>query len=144
MKIDKIMRDLINSAYTTTGIPIASTLANKRGAIALGLNQRVQLNSPILHAELDAISAAGRGQRYDTLVLYTTLAPCLLCAGAIVFFNIPKVIFADKENFYSPKAFELLWSRGIETEYQKSIPMINYFYNWKTNNYKLWNEDINQ
>ncbi len=72
------------------GIPIGSILAKDGKIIGRGHNKRVQDNDPIMHAEIDCLCNAGRIGRYNESVLYSTLMPCYLCAGAIVQFGIEK------------------------------------------------------
>ena len=72
------------------GIPIGSVLVKNGQLIGMGHNRRVQKNNPILHAEIDCLSNAGRIGNYTNTALYSTLMPCYLCAGAIVQFGIKK------------------------------------------------------
>lgn len=64
------------------GIPIGSVLVIDGQIVGRGHNRRVQKNSAILHAEMDAIENAGRlpASDYRRSVLYSTLSPCDMCA----------------------------------------------------------------
>lgn len=66
------------------GIPIGSVLVREGQIIGRGHNRRVQQNNPIMHAEIDCLQNAGRIGNYHQTVLYSTLMPCYLCAGAVV------------------------------------------------------------
>jgi cytosine deaminase len=68
------------------GIPIGSVLTHRGRIIGRGHNRRVQRGSAILHGEMDALENAGRQPAaiYRESVLYTTLSPCPMCAGAIL------------------------------------------------------------
>jgi creatinine deaminase len=70
------------------GIPIGSVLVKNEHIIGRGHNKRVQESDPIMHAEIDCLRSAGRIGKYETTVLYSTLMPCYLCAGAVVQFGI--------------------------------------------------------
>ena len=94
------------------GIPIGSVLARKGKIIGRGHNKRVQDKDPILHAEIDCLRNAGRIGTYKGAVLYSTLMPCYLCAGAIVQFGIKKVIAGEAETFAGAKEF--MESHGVE------------------------------
>ena len=74
------------------GIPIGSVLVKGETIIGRGHNRRVQELNPMKHAEIDCLMNAGRIGTYAGAVLYSTLMPCYLCAGAAVQFNISKVI----------------------------------------------------
>src|SRR5713226_644862 len=87
------------------GIPIGSTLVRAGQIIGRGHNKRVQQESPILHAEIDCLENAGRIGRYSDTVLYSTLMPCFLCAGAVVQFGIKKVVAGESRTFPGAKEF---------------------------------------
>ncbi len=89
--MDEYMQAAINEARrgrATGGIPIGSVLVRDAAIIGRGHNQRVQLDNPIRHAEIDCLMNAGRIGNYRNTILYSTLMPCYLCAGAIVQFGI--------------------------------------------------------
>ena len=94
------------------GIPIGSALARDGELLAVGHNQRVQKNDPVTHAEIDCLRNAGRIGSFHGTVLYSTLMPCYLCAGAVVQFGILKVIVGESRTF--PGAREFMRSHGVE------------------------------
>jgi tRNA(adenine34) deaminase len=62
-----------------------------------------RLQDPTAHAEMIAITAATnhlQSRRLDECILYVTLEPCPMCAGAIVLSRIPTLVFAT----FDPKA----------------------------------------
>lgn len=64
--------------------------------IAEGWNQKESLNDPTAHAELIALREAAhklRSWRLISCTLYSTLEPCLMCAGAIIQARIPRVVY---------------------------------------------------
>ena len=86
-------------SYNEGGCPIGAVITDADGTIlSEGHNHLVQLGNPIIHGEMDAMRKAGRmASRRDT-VMYTTLSPCMMCAGTIVQFKIPKVVVGDTVN----------------------------------------------
>ena len=66
------------------GIPIGSVLVKDGEIVARGHNKRVQELDPVLHAEIDCLRNGGRVGSYRDTILYSTLMPCYLCAGAVV------------------------------------------------------------
>jgi tRNA(adenine34) deaminase len=78
-------------------VPIGSVIVSlQRGVIGRAHNQREQLHDPTAHAEMIAITqaaAALRSWRLEDCVLYATLEPCPMCAGAIVQARLPFVVY---------------------------------------------------
>src|SRR2546423_9108146 len=87
------------------GIPIGAALARAGELLAAGHNKRVQENDPVTHAEIDCLRNAGRIGSFRDTVLYSTLMPCYLCSGAIVQFQIRKVIVGESRTFASGREF---------------------------------------
>ena len=122
------------------GIPIGSVLVKNGQIVGRGHNRRVQEESPILHAEIDCLRSAGRIGSYRGTVLYSTLMPCFLCAGAVVQFGIPKVIVGESESFAGARAF--LISHGVELvdlDLPDCKEIMRKFIGERPD---LWNEDI--
>ena len=122
------------------GIPIGSVLVKGGKIIGRGHNRRVQEESPILHAEIDCLRTAGRiGSVRDT-TLYSTLMPCFLCAGAVVQFNIPKVVVGECRTFAGAREF--MESHGVQVvdmDLDECVSMMEAFIAARPD---LWNEDI--
>jgi cytosine deaminase len=91
--------------FIAGGIPIGSVLVKNGEIIGRGHNKRVQDNDPVTHAEIDCLRNAGRIGSYKDTTLYSTLMPCYLCAGAVVQFEIKKVIAGEAETFPGARAF---------------------------------------
>ena len=84
-------------------IPIGAVIVRGDKIIATAYNKRERKQNALAHAEVLAINKACRrlrSWRLDDCVMYVTLEPCPMCAGAIVQARIPVVIFGAK----SPKA----------------------------------------
>lgn len=143
--MDKFMRAAIDEArqgLEEGGIPIGSVLVHDGRIIGRGHNRRVQLGSPILHGEMDALTNAGRqpAKIYRKSVLYTTLSPCMMCTGAILFFGIPEVVIGENVNFMGEE--ELLRSRGVKIKIVNSEECKKLMRDFITARPELWNEDI--
>src|SRR6266705_1422662 len=78
-------------------VPVGAViLAPERGVIARAHNQRELLHDPTAHAEMIAITQAAQALqswRLENCVLYVTLEPCPMCAGAVVQARIPIVVY---------------------------------------------------
>ena len=124
------------------GIPIGAVLVHNGKIIGRGHNRRIQQNSPVLHGEMDAFENAGRlpAEVYRASVLYTTLSPCMMCTGSILFFGIPRVVIGENVNFMGEE--ELLRSRGVKVEVANNEECINLMRNFIAARPELWNEDI--
>ena len=79
------------------GVPIGAVIVKNDEIISRGHNRLIQKDSVILHAEMDAIeNAKGLNfEDYRKCTLYTTLSPCPMCSGAVLLYNIPKVVIGD-------------------------------------------------
>jgi cytosine deaminase len=126
------------------GIPIGAALVVDGQVIGAGRNRRVQRGSPILHGETDALEAAGRQPAavYRRATMYTTLSPCDMCSGAMLLYEIPRVVIGEHRTFVG--AEELLRSRGVEVvvlDDPDCVAMMEAFIALRP---ELWNEDIGE
>jgi cytosine deaminase len=103
---------LAKKSFDEGGLPIGSVLAEGTRILGRGHNRRVQLGDPILHGEMDCLRDAGRRESYRETTLYTTLSPCMMCAGTIVQFKIPRVVVGENSNFGGNEQF--LRDHGVE------------------------------
>ncbi len=141
--IDKFMEAAIAEAkqgLKTGGIPIGSVLVKKGQIIGRGHNKRVQEGDPITHAEIDCLRNAGRIGSYQNTILYSTLMPCYLCAGAVVQFKIKKVIAGEAKTFTGAKAF--MESHGVEVIDLDLAECKDLMRQFIDKNPQLWYEDI--
>jgi tRNA(adenine34) deaminase len=78
-------------------VPVGAVIVSpERGVIAQAHNQREQLRDPTAHAEMIAITQAAQALqswRLENCILYVTLEPCPMCAGAVVQARIPLVVY---------------------------------------------------
>ncbi len=124
------------------GLPIGSVLARGDRLIASGHNQRVQRGDPIAHGEMDCLRNAGRQASYKEMTLYTSLSPCMMCAGTIVQFKIPRVVINDTKTFGGNEKW--LASRGVEVIDLAHADSIEQMQRFIAENPVLWNEDIGE
>lgn len=122
------------------GIPIGSVLVKNGEIIGRGHNKRVQDNDPVTHAEIDCLRNAGRIGSYKDTTLYSTLMPCYLCAGAVVQFEIKKVIAGEAKTF--PGARKFMESHGVEVIDLNLDECKQLMSDFIQNYPQLWNEDI--
>ena len=72
----------------------------------------MQRGDPVAHGEIACLRNAGRGSSYHDTTLYTTLSPCQMCSGAVLLFQIPRVVVGEAETFEGDLGF--LAERGVE------------------------------
>jgi len=124
------------------GIPIGAVLVHRGTIIGRGHNRRIQQGSAVLHGEMDALERAGRQRAsvYRESVIYTTLSPCSMCAGAILLYGIPHVVVGENRTFMGEEA--LLRSRGVLVEVVQDDACIRMMNDFIAQQPELWNEDI--
>lgn len=145
MTEDKFMTAAIDEAkagLNEKGIPIGSVLVKNGEIVGRGHNKRVQDGDPITHAEIDCLRNAGRVGSYKNTVLYSTLMPCYLCAGAVVQFGIKKVIVGESKTFPGARAF--MESHGVEVIDLNNEECVAIMEDFIEKNPALWNEDIGE
>jgi tRNA(adenine34) deaminase len=85
-------------------VPVGAVIVSfQKGVIGRAHNQRELLHDPTAHAEMIALTQAAqalRSWRLDNCVLYVTLEPCPMCAGAIVQARLPLLVYGAAD----PKA----------------------------------------
>ena len=126
------------------GIPIGSVLVVDGAVIGAGRNRRVQRDSAILHAEMDAIENAGRlpASAYQRATLYSTLSPCDMCSGTALLYGIPRIVIGENQTFKGPEDYTR--SRGIEIVVLDNKECVALMAEFIATNPGLWNEDIGE
>ena len=84
-------------------VPIGAVIVKDGEVIGSGHNERELRSDPTAHAEMIALREAARSLgtwRVLETVMYVTLEPCAMCAGAIVLARVPRVVFGAAD----PKA----------------------------------------
>lgn len=103
MTDEQFMREallLAREAATEGEVPVGCVIVRGNTVVGRGRNRREQKKNALAHAELEAISEACTalgGWRLWDCVLYVTLEPCPMCAGAIVNAHIPRVVYGAAE-----------------------------------------------
>ena len=90
-------------AFEIEEVPIGAIVVHQDEIIGEGYNQRETLSDPTAHAEMIAITQAAQALgswRLENCVLYVTLEPCPMCAGAVVLARLPMVVYGAAD----PKA----------------------------------------
>lgn len=117
-------------------VPVGAIVACRNRIIARAHNQTEKLTDATAHAEMIAITAAANylGSKYlNECTLYVTLEPCVMCAGALQWVQLHKLVFAasDMQRGYSLLGKPLLHvktevAKGIKAEEAKKL--LNQFF----------------
>ena len=114
-EVDQAMLDVAlaeaRASLEAGGVPVGAALAAGGRLIASGHNERVQSADPIAHGEMSCLRNAGRQASYRGTTLYTTLSPCQMCTGAILLFQIPRVVVGEATTFAGD--LDLLSRHGV-------------------------------
>ena len=87
-------------AFEKGEVPVGAVIVIQDRIIARAHNLTEQLNDVTAHAEMQAITAAANflgGKYLKDCTLYVTLEPCQMCAGALYWSQISKIIYAAKD-----------------------------------------------
>lgn len=124
------------------GIPIGAVLVKDGEIISRGHNRLIQKDSVILHAEMDAIENAGRlnYEDYRKCCLYTTLSPCPMCSGAVILYNIPRVVIGENTTLMG--AENLLKCNDIEVVVLNDFKCRDLFLKFAANNSEIWDAEL--
>ncbi len=87
-------------AFSSDEVPVGAVLVTSSNEFFSNRNRTRELHSPSAHAEhqvIEAACAARNDWRLEGCTLYTTLEPCLMCAGLIVNSRIPRVVYGARD-----------------------------------------------
>jgi len=126
------------------GVPIGAALVADGVVLGAGRNRRVQLGSPIRHGETDALEVAGRQRAsvYRRSTMYTTLSPCQMCTGAILLYEIPRVVIGENRTFLG--AEDLLRAHGVDVVVVDSEECYRLMQEFIAEHPEIWFEDIGE
>lgn len=129
---DYFMREAMkeaNKAFDAGEVPVGAVMACQNKIIARTHNQTEQLTDATAHAEMLAVTAAENylGSKYLTeCILYVTLEPCVMCAGALHWVQLQKLVYgaSDLQRGYTlvnapllhPKTHVVKGVRGEESK----------------------------
>ena len=124
------------------GIPIGAVLVKDDEIISRGHNRLIQNGSVLLHAEMDAIENAGRlnHEDYVKCTLYTTLSPCPMCSGAVILYNIPKVVIGENTTLMGAEG--LLECNGVEVVVLNDVKCRDLFLDFINENPEVWDGEL--
>ena len=120
-----------NKAFEKNEVPVGAVIVSNKQVIARAHNLTEQLTDVTAHAEIQAITAASQflGAKYlNGCTMYVTLEPCKMCAGALYWSQIDKVIFGTRDEkrgagLFSPPLYHpsTLVTNGIKREECQTI-----------------------
>ncbi len=122
------------------GVPVGAVLAAGQEIIAAGHNERVQRGDPVAHGEIACLRNAGRQSSYRGMTIYTTLSPCPMCTGAILLFQIPRVVVGEAETFGGDLDF--LITQGVEVTLLDDERCTAVMREFQQRYPAVWSEDI--
>ena len=112
-------------AFDDGEVPVGAVVVMNNRIIARGHNQVERLNDPTAHAEIIALTSAFNylGSKYlPEGAIYITVEPCLMCAGALYWSKISRIVWgADDEKNGHKRITEPNWPFHPKTEVTKSI-----------------------
>ena len=92
--------ELAHAAALAAEVPVGALVVRGGQIIGLGRNRCVERRNPLAHAELEALEQAfahaGEG-RLPGAVLYCTLEPCFMCAGAALHARVDRIVFGARD-----------------------------------------------
>jgi tRNA(adenine34) deaminase len=91
---------LAREAEAAGEVPVGAVIVMDGEVIGQGRNSPIERSDPTAHAEILALREAGAAAgnyRLEGAILYTTLEPCVMCAGALVAARIEKVVFGARD-----------------------------------------------
>lgn len=112
-------------AFEDGEVPVGAIIVLNERTIARGYNMVERLNDPTAHAEMIALTSAfnGLGSKYlPGATLYITVEPCCMCAGAIYWSKLGKVVYGadDEKNGYR-KTSGNNWAFHPKTELVRGV-----------------------
>lgn len=110
-------------AFDAEEVPVGAVIVQSDRILSRGHNQVERLNDPTAHAEILALTSAFNflGAKYlPEATIYITVEPCLMCAGALYWSKIARVVYgaSDDKNGFSTKA---TWPFHPKTELTKGV-----------------------
>jgi tRNA(adenine34) deaminase len=112
-------------AFDDDEVPVGAVVVINKKVIARGYNQVERLNDPTAHGEIIALTSAFNylGSKYlPDATIYITVEPCLMCAGALFWSKIGRIVWgADDEKNGHKRITEPHWPFHPKTEVEKGL-----------------------
>jgi len=92
--------DEAQRAFDLDEVPVGAIIVANNQIIAKGHNLTEQLNDVTAHAEMQSITSAAEslgGKYLKKCTLYVTLEPCVMCAGALNWSQISRIVYGAKD-----------------------------------------------
>jgi cytosine deaminase len=141
---DRAMMDVAleeaRASLAEGGVPVGAALGAGETLLGAGHNERVQRGDPIAHGEIACLRNVGRRPAYQDVTLYTTLSPCQMCSGAILLFQIPRVVVGEARSFAGDLGF--LTGRGVEVVLLDDDRCVAVMREFQERYPQVWSEDI--
>ena len=131
---DYFMREALKEAqkaFSIDEVPVGAVVVCKNRIIARAHNQTEKLTDATAHAEMLAVTAAANhlGSKYlSECTLYVTLEPCVMCAGALNWVQLQKLVYgaSDVQRGFSLVSSNLLHPRtevvkGLKADESKTL-----------------------
>jgi cytosine deaminase len=142
--VDQAMMDVAvaeaRASLAAGGVPVGAALAAGDHLLASGHNEQVQSGDPIAHGEMSCLRNAGRQASYRDMTMYTTLSPCQMCSGAILLFQIPRVVVGEATTFAGDLAF--LRNHGVEVVLVDDERCVSVIREFQERSSGVWSEDV--
>jgi tRNA(adenine34) deaminase len=118
---EKYMQEALKEAqqaFNEGEIPVGAVIVSKGKILARAHNLTQRLNDPTSHAEMQAITSATHaigGKYLNDCTLYVTLEPCVMCAGALFWSQIERVVYgaADPKRGFSTTGKNLFHPKTV-------------------------------
>lgn len=127
-------------AFDKGEVPVGAVAVVNKKIIARAHNQTETLTDVTAHAEILAITAAANylgGKYLDDCTLYVTLEPCVMCAGALYWSQLSRLVFAASDDKRGFRAHQIRlhpkteFSSGLMEE--KAATLLKVFFSQKRN-----------
>lgn len=127
-------------SFDKGSVPVGSVMVRDGAVIAVGRNRTQEANDPTSHGETDCLRNAGLREHYRGVTLYTTLSPCMMCAGAVLFLGIPRIVIGDRQTY--PGEIDILRQRGCEVVLLDDPECLALMRRFTTERAELWRRII--
>jgi len=108
---------LAQLAFEEDEVPIGAVIVSRGKIIGKGYNLTERLHDATAHAEMQAFTAATNfmgGKYLKDCVLYVTVEPCVMCAGASYWTQISRIVYGTKDEKRGASAFGSLYHPKTE------------------------------